>query len=267
MIEGTKMAQENAFTKIYASSFFYNDRGVAEWPAQVINYTNKTQFLFRIEKGVLNVNDQGVNEYFTPDKIRVPFRNMIYIGDSDTDIPCMKLVNSYGGYSIGVYNPDNQDKTKVYRMIRDNRINLFASADYREGSELDVLVKMIIDKTSANEKLVQKNMDYQNEVKTYDLKTSNSLEENQKSELIGNLASSASFKYTHLIIEKLARYTNWTMVQKETLLKIAVNNHQVQWILNDDDVKSFYNLIIKDMSDEKNVVKEIKKIMEEFDDE
>lgn len=267
MIEGTKMAQENAFTKIYASSFFYNDRGVAEWPAQVINYTNKTQFLFRIEKGVLNVNDQGVNEYFTPDKIRVPFRNMIYIGDSDTDIPCMKLVNSYGGYSIGVYNPDNQDKTKVYRMIRDNRINLFASADYREGSELDVLVKMIIDKTSANEKLVQKNTDYQNEVKTYDLKTSNSLEENQKSELIGNLASSASFKYTHLIIEKLARYTNWTMVQKETLLKIAVNNHQVQWILNDDDVKSFYNLIIKDMSDEKNIVKEIKKIMEEFDDE
>lgn len=82
MIEGTKMAQENAFTKIYASSFFYNDRGVAEWPAQVINYTNKTQFLFRIEKGVLNVNDQGVNEYFTPDKIRVPFRNMIYIGDT-----------------------------------------------------------------------------------------------------------------------------------------------------------------------------------------
>ena len=102
MIEGTKMAKEGAFEKIYASSFYYNNRGVAIWPAQVINYTSKTQFLFRIEKGVLDVNDPGVNEYFSPEEIRVPFRNMVYIGDSDTDIPCMKLVNTYGGHSIGV---------------------------------------------------------------------------------------------------------------------------------------------------------------------
>ena len=98
MIEGTKMAKEGAFEKIYASSFYYNNRGVAIWPAQVINYTSKTQFLFRIEKGVLDVNDPGVNEYFPPEEIRVPFRNMVYIGDSDTDIPCMKLVNTYGGH-------------------------------------------------------------------------------------------------------------------------------------------------------------------------
>ena len=114
MIEGTEMALNDEFEKIYASSFYFDDRGEAKWPAQVVNYTNKTQFLFRIEKGILDVNDTGVNEYFTPDKIRVPFGNMIYIGDSDTDIPCMKLVNSYGGYSIGVYNPQTQDKTKVY---------------------------------------------------------------------------------------------------------------------------------------------------------
>ena len=106
MIEGTSVAKNGAFKKIYASSFYYNERGVAVWPAQVINYTNKTQFLFRIEKGVLDINDPGVNEYFTPDNMRIPFRNMIYIGDSDTDIPCMKLVNSYGGHSIGVYNAD-----------------------------------------------------------------------------------------------------------------------------------------------------------------
>ena len=104
MIEGTGVYKAGAFKKVYACSFYYNDRGVAVWPAQVINYTNKTQFLFRISKGVLDVNDPAVNDYFPPDQIRVPFRNMVYIGDSDTDVPCMKLVNSYGGHSIGVYN-------------------------------------------------------------------------------------------------------------------------------------------------------------------
>ncbi len=153
MIEGTEVAKNGAFEKIYASCFMYNERGVAMWPAQVINYTNKTQFLFRIEKGVLDVNDPGINDYFPPDKLRVPFRNMIYIGDSDTDVPCMKLVNSYGGHSIGVYNAETRDKTKVYKMMRDNRIRYFAPADYNEGTELDTLVKAIIDRTSTNEKL------------------------------------------------------------------------------------------------------------------
>ena len=91
MIEGTSVAKKGAFERIYASSFYYDAKGMAVWPAQAVNYTNKTQFLFRIEKGVLDVNDPGVNDSFAPDEIRVPFRNMIYIGDSDTDIPCMKL--------------------------------------------------------------------------------------------------------------------------------------------------------------------------------
>ena len=151
MIEGTKMARAGAFEKIYASSFYFNDRGVAKWPAQVINYTSKTQFLFRIEKGVLDINDPGVNAYFSPEEIRVPFRNMVYIGDSDTDIPCMKLVNTYGGHSIGVYAPATQNKKKVYKMMHDKRIRYYAPADYTERSELDLLVKAIIDKTAANE--------------------------------------------------------------------------------------------------------------------
>lgn len=151
MIEGTKMARAGAFEKIYASSFYFNDRGVAKWPAQVINYTSKTQFLFRIEKGVLDINDPGVNAYFSPEEIRVPFRNMVYIGDSDTDIPCMKLVNTYGGHSIGVYDPAAQNKEKVYKMMHDKRIRYYAPADYTERSELDLLVKAIIDKTAANE--------------------------------------------------------------------------------------------------------------------
>lgn len=164
MIEGTKIAKDGAFEKIYASSFYFNDRGVAKWPAQAINYTSKTQFLFRIEKGVLDVNDPGVNEHFQPDEIRVPFRNMVYIGDSDTDIPCMKLVNTYGGHSIGVYDPVTDNKDKVYKMMRDKRIRYFAPADYTEGSELDLLVKSIIDKTAVYE--VVENHYYKNLAET-----------------------------------------------------------------------------------------------------
>ena len=163
MIEGTDVAKAGAFEKIYACSFLYNDRGEAVWPAQMVNYTNKTQFLFRISKGVLDVNDPMVNDYFPPDKIRITFRNMVYIGDSDTDIPCMKLVNVNGGHSVGVYDPDSKNKKKVYKMIRENRIKYFAEADYRDGSALDRLVKQIIERTTENEKLEQWHYNDQNE--------------------------------------------------------------------------------------------------------
>ena len=153
MIEGTVMAKNGDFERIYASSFYYNERGLAKWPAQAINYTNKTQFLFRIEKGTLDINDPAVNDYFPPDRIRIPFRNMVYIGDSDTDIPCMKLVNSNGGHSIGVYNPETGNRGKVQKMMSDRRIRYYAPADYSEGSELEELLKRIIRRTAFNEAL------------------------------------------------------------------------------------------------------------------
>lgn len=153
MIEGTQIAKNGAFEKIYASSFCFDEQGGVRWPAQVINYTSKTQFLFRIEKGVLDINDNGVNDFFPPEKIRVPFRNMVYIGDSDTDIPCMKLVNTYGGHSIGVYDPATGNKEKVQKMLHDQRVRYYAPADYTDGSKLDSLVKAIIDKTAAYEVL------------------------------------------------------------------------------------------------------------------
>ena len=155
MIEGTEMAKNGAFKKIYASAFMFDDKGVAVWPAQAINYTNKTQFLFRIQKGVLDINDTGVNDYIRPEEQRVPFRNMIYIGDSDTDIPCMSLVNINGGHSIGVYDPDSKNKDKVYKMMQHHRIRYYASADYTDGSDLDTVVKQIIQKTAAYEALEQ----------------------------------------------------------------------------------------------------------------
>lgn len=153
MIEGTSVAQRGAFKAIYASSFYFDERGVAKWPAQAVNYTNKTQFLFRIQKGVLDVNDPEVNASFRPSELRVPFRNMIYIGDSDTDIPCMKLVNTNGGHSIGVFDPTLRDKEKVHDMMRANRIRYFVPADYREDSALETLVHRIIDETATFEAL------------------------------------------------------------------------------------------------------------------
>ena len=150
MIEGSAISSE--FEAIYANSFLYNDRGVAIWPAQMVNYTNKTQFLFRISKGVTDVNDPAVNEFFERSELRVPFRNMVYIGDSDTDIPCMKLVTTYEGHAIGVYDPEKGD-ARVKQLMREKRIRYFAPADYTEGGELDALIREIIASTAAAEKL------------------------------------------------------------------------------------------------------------------
>lgn len=242
MIEGTSVAKEGAFEKIYASSFYYNGRGVAVWPAQVVNYTSKTQFLFRIEKGVLDINDPAVNDFFSPEDLRVPFRNIIYIGDSDTDIPCMKLVNSYGGHSIGVYNVNTKDKTKVYNMMRDGRIKYFVPADYSENTELDRLVKTIIDRTAVNEQLEEMHYKYKKERVLADQKSNE--EDRQKSNLIIDLGNSSSFANTHSIIRRMKKISMWTEKEKETLFDIAIHNNQVLYILQDFDVKTFYKKLL-----------------------
>ncbi len=242
MIEGTAVAGE--FEKIYASSFYYNERGIAVWPAQVINYTNKTQFLFRIEKGVLDVNDFAVNESFPPEDIRVPFRNMVYIGDSDTDIPCMKLVNSNGGHSIGVYNAETKDKTKVHKMMRDRRIKYFAPADYREGSELDVLVKAVIDRTATNE--VLEGIHYDCKRDNADAESHIGAGEARKSDLIMSLEDSHSFAQTHKVIAELSAVSDWTIDEKEALFSAAISNSQVHYILSDSDVKEFFAGLLLD---------------------
>ena len=241
MIEGTTIANE--FEKIYASSFLYNEKGVAKWPTQVVNYTNKTQFLFRIEKGVLDINDLGVNEAFAPENIRVPFRNMVYIGDSDTDIPCMKVVNSNGGYSIGVYNADTQDKAKVYKMMREGRIRYFAPSDYSEGSQLDELVKAIIDRTVTNEKLEEIHFRCKRENIEADKQSSE--EGKAKTDLLIALENSRSFARTHEIVKKLRQHGTWSHEETEQLCYIAVNNSQVKYIIGDADVKQFYSRVLK----------------------
>ncbi len=245
MIEGTSIAKAGSFEKIYASSFMFDEKDVAIWPAQAINYTNKTQFLFRIEKGTLDVNDSGVNDYYPPEDIRVPFRNMIYIGDSDTDIPCMKLVNAYGGHSIGVFNNDTFDKTKVYKMLRDNRIKFFAPADYTDGSELDILVKAIIVRTLSNEVLENIHFDCKKEQKDADALNNGDKDKSRRLDLIVSLDASANFATTHEIMIELLQVDNWDQEEIEQFLDIAINNHPVRYLLNDKDVNRFYKKIIK----------------------
>ena len=243
MIDGTVLAKNKEFKEIYASSFYYDDKGVAVWPAQVVNYTNKTQFLFRIEKGTLDINDPGVNDSFNDDEIRVPFRNMIYIGDSDTDIPCMKLVNSYGGHSIAVYNPFTNDKTLAYKMMREKRIRYYAAADYSEGKDLDTLVKNIIDRTVYNEKL--ENLHYKQLKEQQNNDASQSEEEIIKGELILALENSSSYATTHMVISKMQEINGWSSTEKEELFTIALENSQVRGVLLDVDVKDVYCNLLK----------------------
>ena len=263
MIEGTSISKE--FEKIYASSFYFDESGFARWPAQAINSTNKTQFLFRIEKGILNINDQGVNDSFSSDKIRVPFRNIIYIGDSDTDIPCMKLVNSYGGHSIGVYDAQTMDKTKVYKMMREKRIRYFRVADYTENSELDKLVKAIIERTASNELLesyhIENELEQFNNDKTNDEKTNEQIKE--KTNGILSLEGSLSFANTHTVINSIQHITDWSDKEIEMLLEIGIKNSQVRYILGDFDVKNFYRRLLESSkcNRETDIAKEINELI------
>ena len=153
IIEGTAIAHE--FKNIYACSFLYNVDGIAYWPAVAVNYTNKTQFIFKINKGVESVFDtKDVNRFMEENKRPVPFSRMIYFGDGTTDIPCMRLVKNFGGHSIAVFNPEEErQRTQLNELIRDNRVNHVCPADYSDGSEIDVVVKTIIDKIELDHRL------------------------------------------------------------------------------------------------------------------
>ena len=246
MIEGTVMAKAGAFTAIYASSFYFNEKDEAVWPAQAVNYTNKTQFLFRIEKGVLDVNDPSVNDSFPPDKLRVPWRNMVYIGDSDTDVPCMRLVNAYGGHAVGVYDPEG-GKQKVYKMMKEDRIRFFAPADYRADSQLDWLVREIIQRTAAAERLEAFHFTQRNEVESFarDEMMRTSPETLERKRLIAALAGSRNFATTHMLIDRLSQVKDWSEKEREELLRIGEQNRQIYFMLGDARVGAFYRSLLE----------------------
>lgn len=143
MIEGTPIAKK--FKEIYACSFMYKD-DVAVWPAVAVDFTAKTQFLFMINKGVSLISENyKVNDFMPEDERPVPFKHMIYFGDGETDIPCMKLVKQQGGNSIAVYKPYNSKKKQcAEKLIHDKRANFACSADYSKDGEIYKIVESII---------------------------------------------------------------------------------------------------------------------------
>jgi len=150
MVEGTSIASK--FERIFASSFMYDQHNVATWPGMAVNYTTKTQFVFRINKGISDVSDNtSINAFMAKEDRPVPFNRMIYFGDGETDVPCMKLLKAQGGYSIAVHKPDSRNKkTVAKKLLSENRVSFIAPADYSEDTELDKLVKSLIRKMAAD---------------------------------------------------------------------------------------------------------------------
>ena len=143
MIEGTKISKK--FKQIYACSFMYED-GIAVWPAVAVDFTAKTQFLFMINKGISSICDNyKINQYVEESDRPIPFKHMIYFGDGETDIPCMKLIKQQGGNSIAVYKPRNKKKKQgAEKLVNDHRVNFACAADYSEGGEIYCIVESII---------------------------------------------------------------------------------------------------------------------------
>jgi hypothetical protein len=151
MIEGTPIRP--ALTHVFASHYVYDENGEAAWPAVGVNYTTKTQYLFRINKGVNNHwENERINHFIPDEKRRIPFERMIFLGDGDTDVPTMKMMHTKGGFSIAVYDPrsNEKDQKKVYSLISEDRVNFVAAADYREGSALDLIVKGLVGRIAIN---------------------------------------------------------------------------------------------------------------------
>ena len=150
IIEGCPIAKE--FKHIFAGSFIYDEKGEAEWPGIAVDYTTKTQFLFKISKGIFSSRDNKlVNSSMADDKKRVPFPNMIYFGDGETDVPCMKIVNMFGGHSVAVYDPQNEKKKRqALKLKRQGRVNFITPAQYTSSSRSYKVVCAIIDKIKAD---------------------------------------------------------------------------------------------------------------------
>ncbi len=151
IIDGTPIAKE--FKKIYACEFHYNNSGNADWPQQVVNYTTKTQFIFRISKGVLDtMDDKRLNSYTSESDRTIPYRNMIYIGDGLTDVPCMTVVKDRGGESIAIYHRGEKQIAK--KLLKENRVTFMCRADYSQDSMLETIVKKIIQKVAITNELI-----------------------------------------------------------------------------------------------------------------
>lgn len=148
MIEGCEIGGE--FEQIYACTYLYDSEGEACWPAVVVDYTKKTQFLFKINKGISEVSDKTrINTFIPSDERAIPFERIIYFGDGETDVPCMRTVKAEGGYSLAVYG--NEKKREVaHQLLSEGRVNFACETDYSTGSEMMEIVKLILNKIKAD---------------------------------------------------------------------------------------------------------------------
>jgi 2-hydroxy-3-keto-5-methylthiopentenyl-1-phosphate phosphatase len=154
IIEGSGISHE--FKEVYACEFYYDRDGVPVWPKLDVNFTAKTQFVYRINKGVLEVaNDRDLNASMPDDNKRVPFTNMIYIGDGLSDVPCMKMMRAYGGVALAVYQEAN--RTGVEELLAKERVDFIFPADYRAGSELDTTLQDILRRMALTDRLNEQN--------------------------------------------------------------------------------------------------------------
>ncbi len=148
MIEGCAIAHN--FEQIYACTYLYDSNGDACWPSVVVDYTKKTQFLFKINKGIREVSDKvRINEFVPSDERPIPFERMIYFGDGETDVPCMRTVKANGGHSFAVYGNDKK-RALAQQLLEEGRVNFACSADYTEHGEMMEIVKRILDKIKAD---------------------------------------------------------------------------------------------------------------------
>ena len=152
IIEGSSIRKY--FKEVFGCAYAYDKKGHPIWPARVVNYSTKTQYLSKINKGLGKLEDREVNE-FMPDEDRpIPFSRMIYFGDGDTDIPSMRLVKKSGGYSVAVYRPKSHHKRKAIKLLTDGRVDFALPADYSEDGQIDSVVKTILVKLATERDLL-----------------------------------------------------------------------------------------------------------------
>jgi WD40 repeat protein len=129
------------FTEIWASDFHYAPDGGIVFPKNVVSFTDKTRYLFHISKGIIGPEMRNkpfeVNRKHDPLNLRIPFSNMVYVGDGYTDIPCFSMLRKSGGTAIGVYDPENRDKWgRAWGFTEDGRVSNLVPADYGKKSAL-----------------------------------------------------------------------------------------------------------------------------------